>query len=360
MSAVRRTAIRPWGPARKFVARLWRYATLSPVVSRRLVVSLAVWPVLLFAFFLIPEVGYLNAPRLFASASEPSGKVEQAAQLQVRQLAVLTQPMEGQTSEDFDPAQAGRTNQLRQRVGTNILVSAGYLGEAYSVLDNEAYPPSSYYALTPDGKAVVCATPDVPLPEGLAPEHVAELGIAIVAVEKFNRNAIQRFGERAYAGLYRGVFGRLPDLSFGPAQIRLSLLRRIAAERPDWPQAAAWKPMSDDQLLDKLWQECDALKIVATIVVYQSGRLSQASNGGFVADADVAAAYAGQRRRTAAPIDYASIVETMVQMMETKPPEKRTSAPPEPPAPPSAPTPVVSGNLTPAGPGETLRGSGEK
>jgi hypothetical protein len=359
MSTARRTGIRPWGPARKFVAGLWRSWTLPPVVSRRLVVSLAVWPVLLFAFF-IPEVGYLNAPPLFASASQPSGKADHLAQLQVRQLAVLAQPMEGQSSEDFDPAQIGRTNQLRQRVGTNILVTAGYLGEAYSVLDQEAYPPSSYYALTPDGKAVGCAVPGVPLPEGLAPEHVAELAVAIVAVEKFNRNVIQRFAERTYARLYRSAFGQLPDLSFGPAQIRLSLLRRIAAERPDWPRVAAWRRMSDDQLLDKLWQECDALKIVATIVVYQSDRLRQPSNGGFVADADVAAAYAGQRRRTAAPIDYASIVETMVQMMETKPPEKRPLPPPELPAPPAAPTPVGSGDPAPAGPGETPRGAGEK
>ena len=62
-------------------------------------------------------------------------------------------------------------------------------------------------------------------------EHAAHVALAIVAVEKFNRNAMHRLAEKVYAKLYRGVFGQLPDLSFGPAQIRLSMLHQIGADR---------------------------------------------------------------------------------------------------------------------------------
>jgi DICT domain-containing protein len=81
--------------------------------------------------------------------------------------------------------------------------------------------------LEPDGRAADCASPYALVPEDVieggdaafAVGHAARIALAIVAVEKFNRNAIHRFAEISYARLYRKVFGRLPDLSFGPAQI---------------------------------------------------------------------------------------------------------------------------------------------
>jgi hypothetical protein len=316
MTTARRTGTRLWCFARRFVARLWSYWNLPPVVSRRLVAALVAWPVLLFAFFLMPEVGYLSVPPLFATATQPSGKADQPAPLQqIRQLAVLALPMEGDTSQDPDSAQSERTRQLRERVGTNILEVAGYLSEAYFIFNQEQYPALSYYVLKPDGRAVSCAMPDVPVSEESTREHAAYLALAIVAVEKFNRNAMHRLAERTYAKLYRRAFGRLPDLSFGPAQIRLSLLRQIAAERPDWPEVASWASMADEQLLDVLWQECNALRIVTTFALHQIDRRQ-------LSDADVAATYAGQRRRSAAPIDYASIVVAMVSMMEQVLPDK--------------------------------------
>jgi hypothetical protein len=344
---------RLWSLARNSVARL--RSSWTPPVSRRLTVVLAVWPVLLFSFFLIPAVGYLNVPPLFAS----SNKAEQAAgSQQVRALAVVALSLEGDSTEDTDPAQADRTDQLRQRVGTNILAAAGYLTEAYYVL-GEGYPAHNYYVLKPDGRAAVCATPDVPFPQDLTSDRAANIALAIVAVEKFNRNTIQRFAERSYASLHHLAFGQIPDLSFGPAQIRLSLLRQIAATRPDWPEAASWVSLSDDQLLDRLWEECGALKIAATVVVHQSVRLSQLSESHFATTADIAASYAGQRRRSAAPIDYANIVEAMVSMMETQLPDKPAAAPPaapaspvpsptEPPAPQSDAT--TAGHSPPAAP----------
>jgi hypothetical protein len=303
---------------------------------------LAVWPVLLFSFFLVPAVGYLNAPPLFASVTHASDKVEQAAaSQQIRALAVVALSMEGDIGdEDSDPAQADRTNQLRQRIGTNILAAAGYLTEAYYVL-GEGYPPYNYYVLKSDGRAAGCATPDVPFPEDLTSDRAANVALAIVAVEKFNRNTIQRFAERTYARLYRTAFGQIPDLSFGPAQIRLSLLRQIAAAHPDWPEVASWVLLSDDKLLEKLWHECDALKIAATVVVHHSLRLSTLSQSHFVTIGDVAASYAGQRRRSAAPIDYASIVDTMVSMMANQLPDKPETTPPTLP-PPTAPPPSES------------------
>jgi hypothetical protein len=79
--------------------------------------------------------------------------------------------------------------------------------------------------------------------------------------------------------------------------------------------------MSEDQLLDMLWNECSALNVVGAFAVHQS---LQRPNAG---SADVAALYAGQRRRTNAPIDYAHIVEAMVSMMEAELPEKPAARP---------------------------------
>ena len=138
--------------------------------------------------------------------------------------------------------------------------------------------------------------------------RASNLALAIVAVEKFNRNSMHRFAERTYAELYRLAFGRLPDLSFGPAQMRPSMLRRFAAEEPDWPEVGSWASMSDNQLLDTLWQECNALRIVATFALHEVIRSDKT-------DEEVAATYAGQRRRTRAPIDYGGIVSTMVYML---------------------------------------------
>lgn len=329
----------------------WLWYSWTPPISRRLTVALVVWPVSLFSFFVIPAVGYLNVPPLFASATQASDKVEQAAASQhIRALAVVALSMEGdREEEDPDPAQADRTNQLRQRVGTNILAAAGYLTEAYYVL-GEGYPPYNYYALKPDGRAAGCAMPDVPFPDDLTSDRAANVALAIVAMEKFNRNTIQRYAERTYARLYRTAFGQIPDLSFGPAQIRLSLLRQIAAAHPDWSEVASWVSLSDDKLLDKLWQECDALKIAATVVVHYFLRLSRLSESHFVTIADVAASYAGQRRRSAAPIDYASIVDTMVSMMGNQLPDKPDTAPPALPIPTAPPPnePVPAGGDRPA------------
>lgn len=151
-------------------------------------------------------------------------------------------------------------------------------------------------------------------------EGAASIALAIVAAEKFNRNSLHQFAERTYAKLYGMIFGRLPDLSFGPAQVRISLLRRIAAQHPDWSdEIASWASKPDNQLLDLLERECDALKVATVFVLDQSVRLNNRNVE------DVAAAYAGQRRRSTAPIDYAGIVEAMVRSMKREVP----SAPPD-------------------------------
>jgi len=347
MSAVRRTGAWIWRLARSSVAGLWVSGPEPPLVSPRLVGALVVWPLLLFAFFVLPEVRYLNAPPLFAAAGQSPVKAEQAAAgQQVRQLAVLAVPMEGQaTQDDGDPAQSDYRIQIRNRVGTNILAAAGYLSAAYYVLDQAGNPPSSYYALRPDGKAVDCASPYKLVPEDLVTDHAVNAALAIVAVEKFNRNAVHRLAEITYAKLFRAAFGKFPDLSFGPAQIRLSLVRKMAAERPEWKKVAAWASMSDDRLLDMLRDECDALKIVTVFVLQHFARADESNVVGDIQT--VAAAYVGQRRRTSALIDYAPIVETMVGMMEmpapdaqSPPPDKQVPPPlvvPEPPRSDSAP-----------------------
>ena len=332
MTIARNTSVGLRHVARRSGAWLWGCLLLPPVVPLRLVAALVVWPVLLFAFFVLPEAGYLNVPPFLAKAASPAGNADQPAvplQVMPRRLAVLVLPMEQDTTA-FNVARERNIDLIRERVGTNILVAAGYLSDAFYVPDETEYPPRPYFVLRPHWVPSDCASKYVVrLPDSLNnPEtsrRVPHLALAIVAIEKFNRNAMHRAVERTYAELHRSVSGRLPDLSFGPAQIRLSLLRRIAAERPDWPTAAAWSSMSDDQLLDKLWQECEALKMVATVVLHELAvpREPVCNDSGCVdPEQIVIEAYAGQRpRRKNAPIDYVGIVQAMARMMEAQLPE---------------------------------------
>jgi hypothetical protein len=287
-------------------------ASRPPLVPLRLLAALWLWPALLFVFFLLPEVRYHNVPPLFAPQADGASRPGSAAgQPQIRALAVLAHTMEGEADQVWDPGMDRRTHELRERVGANILHAAGYLGAAYLVVDKSQNPPLSYYALSADGAATGCAGAELPAVEGDVAdraERAANLAVAIVAVEKFNRHALHRATERAYARTYLGVFGRLPDLSYGPAQIRPSFVRRLAALQPGWPQAVAWASLPDQELLALLGKECEALKIVATFALH---RIVQDDG----TDEDIAAAYAGQRRRSSAPIDYAAIVAKMVSMM---------------------------------------------
>lgn len=308
--------------------RAWLRGDGPALVPLRLWVVLFAWPLALFAFFAVPESVYLNAPPLFAATPSSPGRIEPATQQpQVKKIAVLALTMEGETPEEWDAARDRRTNELRQRVGTNILHLSGYLADASLVVDSTAYPPQSWYALSPDSRPMGCASAiETPVDDPEKTARAAQLAVALVAVEKFNRNAVQRWAERTYARLHRAVLGRYPDLSYGPAQVRPSLVRGLAQARPDWPQAAAWAPaaLPDDKLLELLFHECKALGIAATFALDRIVRDDTRS------DADIAAAYAGQRRRSAAPIDYAGIVESMVAMMRTPAPET---------APPAVPTP---------------------
>lgn len=287
-------------------------ASRPPFVPVRLYAALLLWPALLCVFFLLPEVRYHNVPPLFAPQADGASRpAASPGQPQIRALAVLAHTMEGEADQVWDPGMDRRTHELRERVGANILHAAGYLGAAYLVVDKLQNPPRSYYALSADGTATGCAGAELPPVEGDAAdraERAANLAVAIVAVEKFNRNALHRATERAYARAYRGVFGRLPDLSYGPAQIRPSFVRRLAALQPGWPQAVAWARLPDEDLLALLGKECEALKIVATFALHRIVK----DDG---TDEDIAAAYAGQRRRSSAPIDYAAIVGKMVTMM---------------------------------------------
>lgn len=314
-----------------------------PMVPGRLVLALAVWPLLLLAFFALPAVGYVNVPPLFAkSAATPAaaangngngnGNGEKPAQplpVTPRRLAVLVLPLEADTSV-FDAARDRNIDLIRERVGTNLLISAGYLADAHYVPDETGYPPRPYFVLQPHYLPNGCAAGyDVPLPEALnTPEllrRVPNMALAIVAIEKFNRTALHRHAELTYAELHRWTFGRVPDLSYGPAQVRLSLLRRIAAERPDWPTAAVWASLSDGELLDKVSHECEALKIAATVVLYGLTMPPRPGCSGAAcvnSEEAVIGAYAGQRpRRKHAPIDYVGLVQAMTRMMEAQLPE---------------------------------------
>ena len=72
----------------------------------------------------------------------------------------------------------------------------------------KAIRPTTTMCSSQDSRAASCATPDVPFPQDLTSDRAATIALAIVAVEKFNRNTIQRFSERTYAWFYRLALGR--------------------------------------------------------------------------------------------------------------------------------------------------------
>ncbi len=210
--------------------RAWLRGDGPALVPLRLWITLFAWPLALFAFFMVPESVYLNAQPLFAATQSSPGTIEPAMQQpQVKKIAILTLAMEGETPEEWDAARDRRTNELRQRVGTNILHLSGYLADASLVVDSSSHPPRSWYALSPDSRPMGCASAiETPVDDPDKTMRAAQLAVALVAVEKFNRNAVHRWVERTYAGLYRALLGEYPDLSYGPAQIRPSLVRLLA------------------------------------------------------------------------------------------------------------------------------------
>jgi len=96
---------------------------------------------------------------------------------------------------------------------------------------------------------------------------VAPYAVAVVAAEMFNRNLVHRQFERIYSKIVQFITGRVPDLSYGTAQIRPSRVRRLLQERPEETRAVLGNENpSDREIVERLWDECASLSLAALIL----------------------------------------------------------------------------------------------
>jgi hypothetical protein len=233
---------------------------------------------------------------------------------------------DGRVPEEADTERIRRIRLMQERVGTNILIRSGYLESAYFVTEFEGPPPPQMrYKLALDTAATHCASLDPEEGEDGEARSLRKtavlLAISAVAVEKFHRNVLHRRIEWAYARAFLALFGRLPDVSLGPAQIRASRVRQIAAEVGQASGPYAMLRTSDAELAHILSDECKALQLAATMMYHfltKAREIPSCKNENDPEEcrnAIAAATYVGQRRKTHAVIDYGPIAVRMVDML---------------------------------------------
>ncbi|MQA38623.1 hypothetical protein [Rugamonas aquatica] len=259
-----------------------------------LTVALAGGVLALFAMFLITpqQLNYL--------AAQKDGPTP---------IPVIVTPME--SAGAVPPVKVtGQDEYIRQRIGINILLQSGYLTGA-SVSKQPGEWPEQRYLLQMNQE--VTAAAELPSEDTDSKQvaqrkiNAAELAIAAVAVEKFNRTGLHRWMEWHYAHAYLQLFGRLPDLSLGPAQIRISTIRRIAAQAGIKNKMYASFRGSDDSLGAALADERQSLQIAALVMFHLSRDGAD--------EQEVLRNYAGARAHTAATVDYAPIVQCMATLV---------------------------------------------
>lgn len=352
----------------------FRSATVETRLPRYLIVLLAVGCTVLFGFFLVPAAQFKNVQPLFAKGERPAVQKEPRsgdgldAKAPETRIPVQVVGLEsaGENGNGEDP----RSARLQQaRIATNILIRSGYVASASIRIVNFASPPEIQYVIIPEDNVLECARlepdqtgdanrPNDPAATGNAASGAASaaddaaaakaeadrlqtaqrLALAAVAVEKFHRTALHRSLEWLYARGYRAVFGRLPDLSFGPAQIRPSRVRQLA--RAFDAADPRYKVLRDSEadLPGVLTDECKSLNLAATIMYFYLKRSDDCDKAN-LSDCpeypvDFAARmYNGQHRTTSAVIDYAPVVAQMVEEMANQM---------EPAASPPGPEPAVA------------------
>jgi hypothetical protein len=297
---------------------------------------------LLFAFF-------IDEPARFHDAT--IGRGEEFAS----KLPVLTTRL-GDFVDGRPPPSRGQEEMIG-RLGANMMIRSGFLHSA-AVDDNGRDPVVYSFQVNPDVMACVrrsqqrarSRTEEVadappgadgpsegdrreieaaepPAAGSSARDRSAEpnpvepfirYAIAVVAAEKFNRGYVRRRTELSYARVHSAVTGRVPDLSYGPAQIRVSRLRRLMADQGELASLALRKDdPSDKDILTILQDECSALALTALILFDEAQRIPQircevGSNEQRMCPDIPAAirAYNGEARNSLSILNYADIVKT--------------------------------------------------
>ena len=206
---------------------------------------------------------------------------------------------------------------MQTRAAVNILLRSGYLSDA------SVTPPSGpegfpEYALTLDQNVMSCA---LSVLHGEDAQRFAMTGIAIVAVEKFNRTALQRAFERRWADTMLAMTGKMPNLSMGPAQIRPSTLRRYA-------DASALRELhlasrSGREIDVMLMDECQSLGLATALLSALTDEAKRSTS--CATDAELPCekraimAYAGQHRARGGAFSYESIVTEAANLLQVQP-----------------------------------------
>jgi len=294
---------------RPYLLQVWRTLNYLPAaVTAPFLVGCAT----LFLFFALPPTTYNNIAPLFASGPSTDGDQ--------RKIAVRALGMEenGRASELVDER---RTSLVRARVAINILLRSGYLSSASA--SETGLPPTVSYQATLDDSVRGCVHLDPTgqwnLPHELQ-QSAEEMAIAAVAIEKFHRNPAQRWLEWTYLRVFSSIFRRSPNLSVGPAQVRISQIKQIGADTMarDGPYSILRQP--DVELMKLAANECDSLRLAATLMYYN---LEKAQNAPACKESEkplsceqalAVAAYAGKRRKTNAIIDYGPVVAAMINI----------------------------------------------
>jgi hypothetical protein len=353
-------------------ARIWQFFTTGSHTPWNLTYLLSLGCLLLFALFLVPSPLFNNVPPLFAeggvnqdfSKSGPS-----------RELPVQVLGMESK-GRIYDETDEQAKSLQRERVAANILIRSGYLRSA-SVVDTVVAGERTIgysFDVQPDVWECVLfgaeKDSDEPSTEqtswGAESQDAAKLAIIAVAIEKFHRTALHRRAEWAYARAFLSAFGKLPDLSLGPAQIRPSRIRKIsmdvAQRNGPYKNLHDVAHLPDSELANELSDECRSLRLAATIMYYYLTKGNECANEnasenkvnclGEEGDRNAFAArnYIGQRRTTSAIIDYAPIVASVVGFIGCKSsgcPEMPSDEQPTTAAPNNEPTTATSNSEQP-------------
>lgn len=354
------------------IAFLGELRSGSSYLPNDLIAVLSVWCLALIAVLVIAPTEYKGIAPLLVERLP--GKQDDATGEEMRSVAVRVSGME-ERGAVREPDNSWQTSTVQKRIAANILVRSGYLHSASLVTHRDSNPPWSEYKVTLDEAAANCARlapPDDTAdlgnvgigPHALrallvktealvaqAPQRdpksgeigdqpsdidarakkeeteqahqemrdkASHLAITAVAVEKFHRNSLQRKFEWLYARAFLALFGTLPDISLGPAQIRVSRFREVVAElrEPEPPDAEA---------ADLLMDECQSLQLAAILMrqflVKATKTVEHCAAGAESENCPseeevAAAAYVGQRRRTHAIVDYGPIVAHMVNMID--------------------------------------------
>jgi hypothetical protein len=120
------------------------------------------------------------------------------------------------------------------------------------------------------------------------------LAIAIADVESYARPGWVRFLKDLYLATYQVTFGQFPDMSSGPAQIRITNIKRIAG-------------LADSASLGLILNECDNISVAYCLVSeLRDGRSLTADNV-----AAIARSYNGQTSsaKAEASLQYVDLIQ---------------------------------------------------